>query len=106
MVEKEQSLHELIKRIERIWVGFDDHRQSVYNLIQLLKMLFLWTQSEKESIDDYTKNFRSLWNTVEAFGGMPGIHEGLVKAELKRLVIPVTTATTAQLEAAEQVSVE
>ncbi len=41
MVEKEQSLHELIKRIERIWVGFDDHRQSVYNLIQLLKMLFL-----------------------------------------------------------------
>ncbi len=32
-VEKEQSLHELIGRIERMCVGFDDHWQSVYNLV-------------------------------------------------------------------------
>ena len=33
-VESDQSLHELIKRIEKICVGFDDHKQSVFNLVQ------------------------------------------------------------------------
>ena len=105
-VEKEQSLHELIKRIEKICVGFDDHRQLVYNLVQALKTLFLHTQSEKDSIEEYTRNFRSLWNTVEAFGGTPGIHEGLVGAELTRLGIRLDAATAAQLVAAEEVSAE
>jgi hypothetical protein len=52
-VQKKQSLHNLIKRIKKIHVGFDDHRQSVFNLIQTLKTLFLYTQSEKDSIKDY-----------------------------------------------------
>jgi len=40
-VQSEQSLHELIKRIEKICIGFDDHKQSVFNLVQSLKTLFL-----------------------------------------------------------------
>ena len=35
----EQSLHELITKIECICVGFDDHKQSVFNLVQSLKTL-------------------------------------------------------------------
>ena len=65
----EQLLHELIRRIEKICVGFDDHKQSVFNLVQSLKTLFLYSQSEKETVENYTRNFRSLWDTVEAFGG-------------------------------------
>ncbi len=103
-VEKEQSLHELIRRIERICVGFDDRRQLMYNLVQSLKTLFLYTQLEKDSIDNYARNFRSLWNMVEAFGATPGIHEGLVGAELYRLGINAATATADQLGAAEAVS--
>ena len=79
-----QSLDELIKRMEKICVGFNNHKQSVFNLVQSLKMLFLYTQSEKDNLEEYARNFWSLWDTVEAFGGLPGIHQGLVEAELKR----------------------
>ena len=48
VVQSEQSLHELIRRIEKICVGFNDHKQSVFNLVQSLKTLFLYSQSEKE----------------------------------------------------------
>ncbi len=42
---EQHSLHEFIHKIERICVGFDDHKQEVLNLVQALKMLFLYTQN-------------------------------------------------------------
>ncbi len=81
-VQREQSLHDLISKIERICVGFDDHKQEVFNLVQALKTLFLYTQTEKESVDEYAHNFKSLWDKVEAFEGSPGIHQGLVNGLL------------------------
>jgi len=84
VVQSHQLLHELIRRIEKIFVGFDDHKRSVFNLVQSLKTLFLYSQSEKETVEDYTRNFRSLWDTVEAFGGSPEIQDGLAEAELAR----------------------
>jgi hypothetical protein len=84
-VQREQSLHDLISKIDRICVGFDDHKQEVFNLVQALKTLFLYTQTEKESVDEYAHNFKSLWDTVEAFGGSPGIHQGLVNGLLATL---------------------
>ena len=104
MVQSEQSLHKLIKRIEKICVGFDDHKQSVFNLVQSLKTLFLYSQSEKETVEEYTRNFRSLWDTVEAFGGSPGIHEGLVEQQLKRRGI--VTPNQMELAEATEVSIE
>ncbi len=76
--QKEQSLHELIQKIEWVCMGFDDHKQEVFNLVQALKMLFLYTQGEKDTVEEFGRNFRSLWETVEAFGGSPGVHKGLV----------------------------
>ena len=52
VVQSQQLLHELIRRIEKICVGFDDHKQSVFNLVQSLKMLFLYSQLEKETVED------------------------------------------------------
>ena len=46
-VQNDQSLHQLIFKIERICVGFDDHKQEVNNLVQAMKKLFLYTQTEK-----------------------------------------------------------
>ena len=80
--QRNQSLHELIQKIERICVGFDNHKQAVLNLVQVLKTLFLFTQGEKDTIDEYGRNFQSLWDTVEAFGVSPGIHRGLVEGLL------------------------
>jgi hypothetical protein len=82
-IQQDQSLHELIQKVKRICVGFDNHKQEVFNLVQVLKMLFLYTQGEKDGIDQYGHNFRSLWDTVEAFGGLPGVHKGLVEALVK-----------------------
>ena len=104
LVQSEQSLHELVRRIEKICVGFDDHKQSVFNLVQSLKTLFLYSQSENEMVEEYTRNFRSLWDTVEAFGGSPGIQDGLVEAELRRRNIADTGPT--QLSEVEDVSIE
>jgi hypothetical protein len=85
-IQKAQSLHELITKIEKICVGFDDHKQEVFNLVQSLKTLFLYTQSIKETVEEYGRNFRSLWDTVEAFGGSPGVHEGLVHVILSNVM--------------------
>jgi hypothetical protein len=80
--QREQLLHNLICKIKRICVGFDNHKQEVFNLVQALKTLFLYTQTDRESVDEYAHNFKSLWDTVKAFGGSPGIHKGLVKGLL------------------------
>ena len=45
-VQTDQSLHELILKIEGICVGFDDHKQEVYNLVQAMKTLFIYTQTD------------------------------------------------------------
>ena len=55
--QRDQSLHELIQKIERICVRFDDHKQEVFNLVQALKMLFLFTQGEKDTVDENGRNF-------------------------------------------------
>jgi hypothetical protein len=49
--QKNQSLHKLISKIERICVGFDNHKQEVFNLVQALKMLFLYSQSDRETME-------------------------------------------------------
>ena len=102
--QKEQSLEELIRKIERICIGFDDHKQEVFNLVQALKTLYLYTQGEKESVEEYGRNFKSLWDTVEAFGGSPGVHKGLVEGILKDpgRVRNVNSITDAERRAAEQ----
>ncbi len=81
--QREQLLLKLICKIKRICVGFDDHKQEIFNLVQALRTLFLYMQADRDSVDDeYTRNFKSLWDTVEAFRGLQGIHKGLVKGLL------------------------
>ena len=76
--QNDQLLHELVAKIERICVGFDDHKQEVYNLVQSLKSLMLYSQGEKDTVDSYIQSFKSHWDTCSAFGASPGMHEGLV----------------------------
>jgi hypothetical protein len=83
VIQREQCLHSLIQKIEHICVGFDDHKQDVFNLVQALKAMFLYTQSEKKSVKEYRRNLKSLWDTVEVFGGSPGLHKGMMEALAK-----------------------
>jgi hypothetical protein len=82
-MQRDQFLHELIHKIERICVGFKDHKQEVFNLVQALKTLFLYSQSDKETVEEYGSNFCSPWNTMEAFRGLPGMHKGITDGMLK-----------------------
>jgi hypothetical protein len=86
MIQQEQSLHELITKIKNVCFGFDDNKQEVFNLMQLLKTLFLYMQSKKDRVEEYKQNFRSIWDTVEAFRGLPGIHNGLMDSILETVV--------------------
>jgi hypothetical protein len=56
-IQKKQLLHNLITKIDQICVGFYDHKQEIFNLVQALKTLFLYTQGEKESVDKYARSF-------------------------------------------------
>jgi hypothetical protein len=77
-----QLLHELITKIERICVGFDIHKQKIFNLVQVLKTLFLYLQTDKETVEEYSQIFKSLSDSVKALRGLPGVHKGLVKGVL------------------------
>jgi hypothetical protein len=104
VTQKEQSLHDLILKVEKICVGFDNHKQEVFNLVQALRALFLYTQNEKDTVEEYGRNFKSLWDTVKAFGGSPGVHKGLTDTILKAMVPAREVATAAQVKAVEEES--
>ncbi len=82
-IQREKCLHPLIQKIKRICVGFDDHKQDVFNLVQALKALFLYMQSEEDLVEEYGRNLKSLWDMVEVFGGFPGLHKGMMEALAK-----------------------
>jgi hypothetical protein len=90
-------------------LGFDDHKQEVFNLVQALKTLFLYMQMDGETVEEYGRNFKSFWDTVEAFGGSPGVLKGLVAGILKEPGRVSGTSTTpteiknAEAEACESV---
>ena len=69
-----------------------------------MKTLYLYTQGEKESVEEYGRNFKSLWDTVEAFGGSPGMHKRLVEGILKdpERVRNVNSITDTECRAVEQ----
>ena len=104
---RDQSLHDLINKIKRICVGFDDHKQEEFNFVQALKTPFLYTQAEKESVDKYARNFKSLWDMVEAFRRSTGLHKGLVKglfATPGRVTNPSRIIAAELAEAKEEVA--
>ncbi len=55
----------------------------MFNLVQALKALFLYMLLEKDSVKEYWRNLKSLWDTVEAFGGSPRLHKGMMEALAK-----------------------
>ncbi len=66
--------------------------------MQALKTLFLYTHGERETVEEYGRNFGSLWDRVEAFGGLPGIHAGLTDAILASKVTSGQAATPTQVK--------
>ncbi len=58
-------------------------------------------------MEEYGRNFRSLWDMVKAFGGLPGIHKGLVNGLLKnasRVRDPNNVTSTERAQAEQDAS--
>ncbi len=75
--------------------------------MQALKTLFLYTQGEKEIVDKYACNFKSLWDMVEAFRGSPGMQKGLIKGVLdtpRRVANPASITADKCASAEEEVA--
>ena len=107
-IQRDQLLHKLINKIQRICVGFDNYKQEVFNPMQALKTLFLYLQSNKETVEQYGQNFRMLWEMVEAFGGSPGIREGMIDALLmdNTQVAKVGSPTTSEKKKVQEDAME
>jgi hypothetical protein len=73
--------------------------------VQSLKTMFLYTQYDKETVEEWGHNFRSLWDTIEAFGGSPGVHEELVRGILRNSM-QGTTPTAQERSDTEETSSE
>jgi hypothetical protein len=67
-------------------MGFDDYKGEVFNLVQALKTLFLYMQGETDTMEEFRRNFQSLWEMVEAFGGFPGVNKAIVDGLLSNTV--------------------
>ena len=107
-VEAAQSLDVLINKVQTICVGFDEHKQETFNLVQSLKALYLYSQGDKETVDEYARNQRSLWDTAVAFGASPGVHQKLVNDLLQQAGAAGAAAdpdnpTADELEVAERI---
>ncbi len=72
----------MVQKIKRICVGIDNHKKEVFNLVQSLKMLFFYSQNKIDTVEEYARNFCSLWDTVETSDGSPHVHKGMIDAVL------------------------
>ena len=85
-METNKHTHQLIRRIERIAVGFGEQKQETYNLVQSMRRLYLYIQGENENIADYVRHHKALWKTAEAFGATSGLHNSLVGSWIQNSV--------------------
>ncbi len=69
-------------------------------MVQALRSLFLYTQSKKETVEEYGRNLKSLWDIVEAFGGSPGLQKGMMEAMVKDRMRFADSATPTEEEMA------
>ena len=76
--QNNQLLHELVAKIDHICVGFDNHKEEVFNLAQAPKSLMIYSQGEKETVNEYVQSFKSHWGMYSVFGMFPGVHKSLM----------------------------
>ena len=70
---------QLLQEIRNIICGREAHKQPMYSMAQLVKMMMCLVHGQNESNEDYKEAFESLWDTLEQQGGNlvhhPGAHQ-------------------------------
>ena len=75
----------LMEAVGNIICGREEHKQPIYSLVQLQKMLVLFYQKKNQTNEDYKEEFDALWSTYEQQGGCMWKQPGLVHARAVEL---------------------
>ncbi len=75
----------LLEVIRNVVCGCEQHRQSVYSLVQLHKMLTFYYQKPEQSNEAFREEFEALWATFEQQGGCLWKHPGLIEEQVLKL---------------------
>ena len=63
--------------------------------------MFLFRQSDEALIEDYLQDFKSYWDTCEAYKAEPASHPKLIQARLVEIAADGTRPTAAEKTKAE-----
>ena len=105
-IKSDCSLHDLIKAIQKICVGHDDTNQDMYNVVQACKNMFLFRQDDTTSTEDYVRDFKSYWDTCEAYKAEPAYHPKLIKARAEEITTGPAPTPTDITDAEKQIREE
>ena len=72
----------------------------MYNIVQACKNIFLSRQDNGTSTEDYVRDFKSYWDTYEAYNAEPAHHPKLIKSRLEEIMTG-TPATPSEKTKAE-----
>ena len=100
-IDCDQSVQDLMKAIQKICVGHGETNQDMYNIVQGCKNMFLFRQDDGMSTEDYVRDFKSYWDTHEAYKADPAFHPKLAKARLDDIAADADHPTADERSKAE-----
>jgi hypothetical protein len=93
-IDADQDLGALMNKIQGICVGIDEDMQPVAGIVQAQTALYLLTQPEGQTPEEYARQKRALFEACEKYGGSPGSADGMTARTLRTApwaTIPPTT---------------
>ena len=78
---------QLLQDIKNISCGREAHKQPIYSMAQLVKMMTCLVQGQNESNEDYNEALESLWDTLDQQGESLVHHPGLINDRAIKIAI-------------------
>jgi hypothetical protein len=81
-IKQNKDVIRLKDEIRNIMCGRESHKEPIYSMVQLIKILVNFVQDPSQSNERYIKEtFEGLWDALVQHGGSLADHPGLVEAE-------------------------
>jgi hypothetical protein len=80
-IKQDKDVLRLKDEIRNIMCGRESHKEPVYSMVQLIKILVNLVQKPDQSIERYKETFEGLWDALIQQGGDISHHPGLIAAE-------------------------
>ena len=80
-IKRDKDVLRLKAEIRNIMCGRESHREPVYSMVQLIKILVNLVQKPDQSNERYKETFEGLWDALVQQGGDISHHPGLIATE-------------------------